>query len=65
MIKEIPINTRSLEMKPGTHRIRSLSSVRWLGGKIIYIIMNKRTKSYKDKGQEPNHNRRILKELRA
>jgi hypothetical protein len=59
-ITEIPLETRSLEMKPGTHRIRTSPSVRWRGGKIIYIIMNERAKSNKDKGQEPNHNRRIL-----
>ena len=63
--KEIPIKTRRLEMKHGTHRIRSLSSARRLGGKIIYVIMNERAKSNKDKGQEPNHNRRIMKELKA
>jgi len=34
-IQEIQIKTRSLEMKLGTQRIRSLSSVRWRGGKAI------------------------------
>jgi len=60
-IQEILIKKkRSLEMKPGTHRIRSLSSVRWRGRKVIYKIMNEMAKNKKDKGQEPNHDR-ILK----
>ena len=42
-----------------------MSSVRFLGGKITYIIINERAKSNKDKGQEPNYKRRLLKELKA